>query len=498
MPIPAFALRNAVGPGRRNDPEDLNKLLEALLAWRGGAAFGFGDRADEPPVAAVRAFQRAHNLKPDGVVAPGGATEAALDRALAGQPPEARPVRGTGAGHAPAAARPNRKSEPTGGPDRALLAAAGFDYAPDPMGRLGRGHWVDRDGRRLTEGEVARAVPAIFRSHDAARVPNAIPVNAQDLMRYGRLLRPWGDILEGGGGGAAGAAASLDGLSGAGILAALGAALRNAVFGETPADKTAAPGGSGNGRRPNGSHGGFFEPMMPQPPEPPKDFDPEKTKKLDKGSPGFPALPPDMPPTPGFRPENREQLVEIFPADHGLLPPITIVESRGSPETQNLNADIAQAVRECAEELGLPPDQFKHIAGARDADGNDVQERVLKVNRDEASTKGGVRPDVWFGFGKDGPQLFINTIDSRGEGDTLRPSGREARAGGRIIRNGGSGNLLLMVPKPRKGEAIDMATLKPWICLALESLLDPHSGADEGDTNVPAQERWHLFRPGVQ
>lgn len=78
-PTPAaFGLSGEVGPGRANNPHDVNATGHAL-AWAGFPVMsGDGSGIAE----ATKRFQQSQNLKADGWLRPHGETEAALNRVL--------------------------------------------------------------------------------------------------------------------------------------------------------------------------------------------------------------------------------------------------------------------------------------------------------------------------------------------------------------------------------------------------------------------------------
>ena len=91
----SFRLTGPVGPGRRNDPDDLRRVRAALstLGWLPGdgetgaaAASGFDGGLQQ----AIQQFQSDNGLEPDGRIAPDGGTLARLryrlkDRGGAGE-----------------------------------------------------------------------------------------------------------------------------------------------------------------------------------------------------------------------------------------------------------------------------------------------------------------------------------------------------------------------------------------------------------------------------
>ncbi len=113
--------------------------------------------------------------------------------------------------------------------------------------------------------------------------------------------------------------------------------------------------------------------------------------------------------------------------------------------------------------------------------GEDVEEtwlgpRVPTIGSDVTEDKisGGARPDITFSAPKKDPndpneippRLFINTVDRTG----IDPKKRESESALRILANSNSRDLLLMVPKLRKGEALDLDALRSVVSALLDRL----------------------------
>ncbi len=130
-----FSAGASFGPGhsapRRSVRQQIGRILSYVAdAADGGAAPGSGDGADAI-YAAIRKFQRRLNLKPDGVVTPGGPTESALNTiAVAGEKGGPRLARAI---------------EPAIGD----LTKQGLTLTPDPRNPEALGMWRDRSGGRV-------------------------------------------------------------------------------------------------------------------------------------------------------------------------------------------------------------------------------------------------------------------------------------------------------------------------------------------------------------
>ena len=87
---PLLLLRAPIGDGLENHPDDLFRLERAFAD--AGDAIPAEGRASSPflttaHTSAVQNFQARNGLLPDGILHPGGPTEAALNNRLLGKPP---------------------------------------------------------------------------------------------------------------------------------------------------------------------------------------------------------------------------------------------------------------------------------------------------------------------------------------------------------------------------------------------------------------------------
>lgn len=82
---PRFRLSQAMGADYRADPADITSTKRALnrLGYYDDPEGDFGAWVDSGLFKGLRGFQKDNALKVDGFMAPGGETEAAIDRALA-------------------------------------------------------------------------------------------------------------------------------------------------------------------------------------------------------------------------------------------------------------------------------------------------------------------------------------------------------------------------------------------------------------------------------
>ena len=94
LPPPPFRLKSRLAGGAAANPHYANMARKALLDVGFPAATNFGSTkvSDTALDHSVKLFQKANDLKPDGVINPGGETEHALNQILAVRPDLERPL----------------------------------------------------------------------------------------------------------------------------------------------------------------------------------------------------------------------------------------------------------------------------------------------------------------------------------------------------------------------------------------------------------------------
>lgn len=152
--------------------------------------------------------------------------------------------------------------------------------------------------------------------------------------------------------------------------------------------------------------------------------------------------------------------------------------SRGKEPVKQYNRSIVEWLEKLAKDHDC---KVAHSGGSRDGIGEDVAEtwlgpRVPTIRSDGTEDKisGGARADITFSAPKKDPndpneippRLFINTVDRTG----IDPKKRESESALRILANSNSRDLLLMVPKLRKGEALDLDALRSVVSALLDRL----------------------------
>ena len=218
----------------------------------------------------------------------------------------------------------------------------------------------------------------------------------------------------------------------------------------------------------------------PQPPIP-HDNEPET----------FPAEGPKLPTHTEFPiPKDRGMLIEIYPDQSGEISLPTIVEnSRGDEPIQNLNTGIREVGDSVITEDNL---SSQHVGGARGNDGKDKKETYL-ANAITGGRLGSARPDITFQSRKSLRRLFVNTTDTNAAGTA--PTKREFGSAVRIVLNGESGDILVLIGKPPNGRSLDMQALKEFLRPLLNELDNPAPKIDPRDNTQP-QDLWHKWFPG--
>lgn len=237
----------------------------------------------------------------------------------------------------------------------------------------------------------------------------------------------------------------------------------------------------------------------PQPSSPPPSTPPEPGE----GSQVLVNVPPDLkellsqiPPTPGFTPADIDDIVEIFPDQRDEFPDSIIVESRGNDNTQDKLQRLAEMAQECIEEGGYK-DFFKHTGGAKgvgkkigpnEREVEDIVKETYLPNADRKNANldarlGSSRTDLTFFNERNNRSLFINSVDTLADG--LTETSRERNAAYRILMNGGSGDITLLVPKLFENEEFDREAMKSLLCTLIEELLEDGPKDDPRETKSP-------------
>ncbi len=191
----------------------------------------------------------------------------------------------------------------------------------------------------------------------------------------------------------------------------------------------------------------------------------EPPESPDTGRESLPADLRPIPPLPGFMPEDYPKLVEVFPDQHGELPTVDILDDRlGNADTRQFNTGVLRGARNVGDRTGI---EIDHIGGGQpERQGRRPPELYLKPA--DLGRAGGSYLDVAFVSRRTGRRLLINTVDTRADGVT--PSSRENQAAERILRNSDTGDLLVIVPKPPRGQIYSLDHFEGWLRPILEEL----------------------------
>lgn len=220
--------------------------------------------------------------------------------------------------------------------------------------------------------------------------------------------------------------------------------------------------------------------MDPAPDMPPSPgFEPPEGPETERES--LPADLPPIPPLPGFMPEDYGDLVEIFPDQRGELPLVAILDNRlGNERTQLFNTTTMRRVRDFAEAIGVA---LIHRGGGRpDNESGYEKELWLPAGGEGGGTAGSSYLDIAFESPRTKRKLLINTIDTRA--DNVTPTTREERAAVRILVNSNTGDILILLPKPPRGQEYDLDRFLEW--------LRPH--LEEIDRELPEGSEGHQRR----
>jgi hypothetical protein len=262
--------------------------------------------------------------------------------------------------------------------------------------------------------------------------------------------------------------------------------------------QTAPIAGQQGGSEPSRNESPYSDIVDSQPSGPPPSTPPDPEDQgqiLVNVPPDLEELLTQIPPTPGFTLADKDDIVEIFPDQRGDLPQSLIIERRGSPRTQALNELIRKIIQEILKARGYE-NFIKHRGGAIDQETAEPKKEFHLKGRDTGNLRGGSFDDLTFKNILNKRHLRINTVDPRA--DRLTESTREHQAGIRILRNGRSGDLLLLVPKLLPGEEVDEDYLREVLEQLIDELLGPKPEQHPNDTGDYEANTRRLDRPPVK
>ena len=509
-----FFLHDSVGPGRRpaNRRDDVIAVKQRLneLGLYEPPPEGFADDIDAGFDAALKRFQAENGLQVDGRLEPGGETERNLVAALSDKKPEEpvtaeKLVLNGGVG-----SRGANKPEDVVKVKQALNALGRLPYdrtrPPPPyidtktleaIRDVQRDLGLFDDGVIGPEGETIQALRDVFTESPEGRprtstgeteVAAAYPLPDGETSRARRDLlyeKPRGrpgtrpGETEVAALPLAGAVPVIVRLAAPHVLRALGGSTAGATAGQVTID--AAKGTAHKGADTVAKLRMIGPSLPPIPPFPAKEDNAIQVESL-------PQAPSPLPTHTAFPiPDDPGMLIEIFPdQSEEFSIPFILDNSRGSEPIQILNTSIKDLVLGVASARGL---NIKHIGGARE---NGINVKETHLGNPDGGRFGAARPDITLQNPETGRRMFINTVDTRADGET--PSSREQRAAVRIIINGESGDLLLLIPKPPKGMTIDFNALEEIVTPLLKEIAKPKPKVDPREDNAPEELIRRMFR----
>ncbi|MEX0922537.1 MAG: hypothetical protein WDZ84_07160 [Rhodovibrionaceae bacterium] len=210
-----------------------------------------------------------------------------------------------------------------------------------------------------------------------------------------------------------------------------------------------------------------YDIIEPQPSGPPPFIAPdpkEQAQILVNVPPDLEDLLTQIPPTPGFTPADKDDIVEIFPDQRDEIPQIFVVDYKGSPFLQGINTQVGNLAKDLGKKLGVP---------VRFTGGGEKKKEAYRYNRINKAEgrnrrKGSSLIDVTLEHKITGCFLHINTTDTYV--DRITSDSREMNAAVRILRNEEKCRILVLVPKPKPGERLDTNALERFLGTILKEL----------------------------
>ncbi len=460
-----------VGPGQDNDADD---VLATDKAMRDAGIYDPGQPYDsgparylhEPMVDGIRNFQKEGGLKVDGYLKPGGPTERAINNRMLDKP------RGAGLLYEPIepiSARVGSGMENRRDDVRTLqrsLGALGL-MPEDPFD----------DPRGFLDEQTDNALRS-FQEHERVRVDGwAGPAGETELALHEAL-------------------AELVRASGPEWLAFAERAGRAQRGMTAPQPESSQPAGNGFVQTLEYRPGGTFDPaIIPiqgrglpgiRPIVPPVG------SGLEDGAPKLPTPPFPLPPlldrlrprpdesgvgpkTEGWpfitaRPDELREFKEAKPRREGENLDWLIIERKGNEDTRRYNHRVVEAIGDVAATHRCGAD---HTGGSR-AGKDDYRKRGVGEEIPETHLgpiKGGSWADITYTVKHGGRRLFVNTYDVANR--TLQATKREWGNAIRLLGHAKRGDILLLVPKLRKDQALDIGGFKRLIHNLLDELCEP-------------------------
>ncbi len=174
-----------------------------------------------------------------------------------------------------------------------------------------------------------------------------------------------------------------------------------------------------------------------------------------------------LPKAHDFRKADADKLIWLDPGDVAKLGRPIIVTRNETQETKDQIDNVAKrtltAGKDCKNGDWEHEKGGRHLSG--EEKGTDQKEQFLSPKhrsgareRIDGQRKGSSFVDLTFKHGRSGRRLHINTYDPRNlRGDLTK---RELAAAVRIVYNAAKGDVLVLIPKLKKKQAIDLDELQ--------------------------------------
>lgn len=145
-------------------------------------------------------------------------------------------------------------------------------------------------------------------------------------------------------------------------------------------------------------------------------------------------VPPTIPKNwPGFTPEQRKAIVEVFPDEARALLAAIILESRGTPKTQRQVDFGIKTIYDWLKEESF--EGVKHTGGGHHPDSGRYRKEQVVKRPGERGLTGSARPDGTLRAQLDRQEFVIDLQHQDVLIDGVTPSKREREARDRLIRN---------------------------------------------------------------
>ena len=176
------------------------------------------------------------------------------------------------------------------------------------------------------------------------------------------------------------------------------------------------------------------------------------------------------------RPEELREFKEAKPRREGENLDWLIIERKGNEDTRRHNHRIVEAIGEAAATHRCGAD---HTGGSRAGkDDHKLRKSGTEIPETHLGPiKGGSWADITYTIKHGGRHLFVNTYDVANR--TLQATKREWGNAIRLLGHAERGDILLLVPKLRKDQALDIEGFKRLIHNLLDELCEPKPDGEQ-------------------